>query len=125
MDLEKLSDILRTEKETDNIQDLHENIENEITTYLNMIKNAEDECSDYKELSMIRDEYKNAMLIIEGLIERRFAKLVNYAAISITRQNALSINIQNSDKIIFETLCNQMKEHKKNMLLSNCMVVKK
>lgn len=125
LDLEKLSEYLRNERESDAVQELHQGLEQEIIEYLKNLNVAQDECSDYRELGMLRDEYKNAMLILEGLIERRFAKLVNYAVISITRQNTVEIKVHDSDKIVFDTLCNQMKDLKNNMILANCLVVKK
>lgn len=123
-DLEQLSEILRNERELNNLQELPASIENDITDYLNKLKTAQDECSDYRELSMVRDEYKNAMILIEGIVERRFAKLVNYAVISITNQHPVSMKITSNDKIVFESLYNQMKELRNNMQLANCLVVK-
>jgi DNA replication initiation complex subunit (GINS family) len=120
---DNLTDLLRVERESDALQYIEPSIEKDILTYLNGLINEQNTCDNYRDLSMLRDEYKSAMVIIESVAERRFAKMVNLAILSVNRQTDAKLNISEADQKIFNSICNELKQLKNNMQLSKCMVI--
>jgi DNA replication factor GINS len=81
MSLEVLSNQLALERETNNLKELPDNFKDDAGQYIKRLQAEGSNTYNYNEQSMLMDEEKNARILLEGILDRRFGKLMNISLI--------------------------------------------
>lgn len=79
--LEVLTNQLAQEREVNRLAPLPHNFINDTKQYIQQLQDESYNTLKYQEQMMLRDEEKNARIILEGIIDRRFAKLIDISLI--------------------------------------------
>jgi DNA replication factor GINS len=109
--LEELSRQLVMEREIDSLKPLPSNFFDDAYQYLRQLKTTGDNESNYREQMMIRDEERNAHIILNGIIDRRFAKLMEVSVLGANNIPAVDPNaLNNSEHEAYEILVKAIKE---------------
>jgi len=113
MSIEALSQQLSTEHDIDSLNPLPANFINDAKQYIQHLKTEQNNTYDFREQTMIRDEERSAIILLEGIIDRRFAKLVNLSLIySLGSNNIDSNKLNGVDREAFDILLKAIKDAK-------------
>jgi DNA replication initiation complex subunit (GINS family) len=125
IDLEKLANILQTERGickekcskcqqwtdiNENIVPIDSSIESQIVDYFKNLDLAVKEAETYTEQSMISDEIKNGHIICEGIRNRRFSKILYYASFEAAGSSVEIRGFTESEKQAYQILLPAMKQ---------------
>jgi DNA replication factor GINS len=111
MILDELSRQLVMEREIDSLKPLPANFFDDAYQYLRQLKTTGDNELNYREQMMIRDEERNAHIILNGIIDRRFAKLMEVSVLGANNIQAIDPNTLNSlEHEAYEILVKAIKE---------------
>jgi DNA replication initiation complex subunit (GINS family) len=118
MSIEALSEQLSAEHDIESLDPLPTNFMNDAKQYLQQLKIEQNNTYDYREQAMIRDEEKSAVLLLEGIVDRRFAKLINLSLIHSLGNNTIDQNNLNGvDREAFDILHKAIKDAKSKIEL--------
>lgn len=110
IDLEKLSIILSDEREGPAPLPADAGLQAQINGYIDELKSAQDSAESYREQSMISDEMKNVRMVCEGIRDRRFSKISNYAALAAVGAHLEITGLTESERQAYEILLTAMKQ---------------
>jgi DNA replication initiation complex subunit (GINS family) len=111
MSLDVLSQQLSAEQDIDALNSLPINFMLDAKQYIQQLHEDLKNTYDYREQMMIRDEEKSAMILLEGITDRRFAKLINISLIySIGVHNIDPNTLSSIDREAFDLLVQAIKE---------------
>jgi DNA replication initiation complex subunit (GINS family) len=81
IDAEYLSEAMSRERGSEALQELPPNFYDKGLEELRMLKSEIEKTTNYREISMLDDQIKGIKMLMIGILERRIAKIVFYAAI--------------------------------------------
>jgi DNA replication initiation complex subunit (GINS family) len=111
MSIDVLSQQLSTEQDIDALNSLPVNFMADAKQYIQHLQEDLKNTYDYREQMMIRDEEKSAMILLEGITDRRFAKLINISLIySIGGHNIDPNTLSSVDREAFDLLVQAIKD---------------
>lgn len=119
--MDELDNLYAMERDMESLQPLAAGVEEDVETYLAGLRAAIQQTEDYRELDMLRKEERQALQVIEGLVDRRVAKLIGYASLRAVTPSLQVPEMNARDREVLEQLTNALKGARGKSSLANVL----
>lgn len=118
MNLEELNTLLTKERELDNkLQEIGDGFFENAAAYIQKLEDERRAATKYQEVDMLMDELKNARIVIEGILDIRRRKIVEFASVSVSGTRMDIQGLTTKEKTMYETIVSALERGRKEILI--------
>lgn len=118
MNLEELNTLLTKERELDNkLQEIGDGFFENAAAYIQKLEDERKAAIKYQEVDMLMDELKNARIVIEGILDIRRRKIVEFASVSASGTRMDIHGLMTKEKTMYETIVSALERGRKEILI--------